>query len=258
MRRHSGFSLVELSIVLVILGLLTGGILAGQSLIRASELRSMVTEVNRYNAAVYAFRDKYFALPGDMRNAVRFWDAQAGGTADGLDTDCQALDFTSPATTKATCNGNGNGVLSWKETWRAWQHLANAGLVEGSYAGVEGNATDVSWGTPGFNMPRSKVENAGYAYFWLGTLSSVANYFDASYGNALLFGRDNGVDEAFIHASEAWNIDTKMDDGRPAHGKVIGPANSMRPNCTTTNDATAEYRFNATVKQCNLYFITGF
>ena len=60
-----GFSLVELSIVLVILGLLTGGILAGQSLIRAAELRSISTDYSRYIAAVQAFRDKYFALPGD-------------------------------------------------------------------------------------------------------------------------------------------------------------------------------------------------
>lgn len=68
-----GFSLVELSIVLVILGLLTGGILAGQSLIRASELRSVSTELQRYSSAIYSFRDQYMALPGDMLNATSFW-----------------------------------------------------------------------------------------------------------------------------------------------------------------------------------------
>ena len=73
---RSGFSLVELSIVLVILGLLTGGILAGQSLIRAAELRSVATESQRYMAALNSFRDKYFALPGDMANATAFWGAQ--------------------------------------------------------------------------------------------------------------------------------------------------------------------------------------
>lgn len=59
--RKRGFSLVELSIVLVILGLLTGGILAGQSLIRAAELRAVSTEYSRYATAVQSFRDKYFA-----------------------------------------------------------------------------------------------------------------------------------------------------------------------------------------------------
>jgi prepilin-type N-terminal cleavage/methylation domain-containing protein len=67
-----GFSLVELSIVLVILGLLTGGILAGQSLIRAAELRSITTQFNQYVSATQSFRDKYMALPGDMPNATRF------------------------------------------------------------------------------------------------------------------------------------------------------------------------------------------
>ena len=71
--KRSAFSLVELSIVLVILGLLTGGILSGQSLIRAAELRSVTTEYSRYTAATYSFRDKYFALPGDMSNAESFW-----------------------------------------------------------------------------------------------------------------------------------------------------------------------------------------
>lgn len=69
MSQRNAFSLVELSIVLVILGLLVGGILAGQSLIRASELRAVTSEQARIVTAIQAFRDKYFALPGDMRNA---------------------------------------------------------------------------------------------------------------------------------------------------------------------------------------------
>ena len=69
------FSLVELSIVLVILGLLVGGILTGQSLIRAAELRSVTTEFSQYQTAVMTFRDKYFAIPGDMKNARDFWGA---------------------------------------------------------------------------------------------------------------------------------------------------------------------------------------
>ncbi len=70
--RH-GFSLVELSIVLVILGLLTGGILAGKSLMRASELRAVSTEYQRYLTAAQSFRGKYFELPGDFSKAQSFW-----------------------------------------------------------------------------------------------------------------------------------------------------------------------------------------
>lgn len=148
-RAAHGFSLVELSIVLVILGLLTGGILGGQSLIRAAELRSVTTDVNRYSTAVHSFRNKYYALPGDMPNAVRFWGAQAGSTADGTDNTCIMLDKDSPATDQRTCNGDGNGNIGWltdfsnvvnMETHRAWQHLANAGLIEGKFAGVPNTA----------------------------------------------------------------------------------------------------------------------
>mgnify|MGYP001100732306 CR=1 FL=1 len=71
-----GFSLVELSIVLVILGLLVGGILGGKSLIKAAELRSISTEQAQWNTAIKAFRDKYFMLPGDMNNATSFGEPQ--------------------------------------------------------------------------------------------------------------------------------------------------------------------------------------
>ena len=130
---RSAFSLVELSIVLVILGLLTGGILAGQNLIRAAELRSVTTQMTQYRTAFYTFRDKYFAIPGDMRNAIDFWGAQDG--ADGVGLDC----FNDPSSTQATCNGDGDGDIQlypMTETYRAWQHLANAGLIEGTYTGA--------------------------------------------------------------------------------------------------------------------------
>ena len=72
-RTDGGFSLLELSIVLVILGLLAGGVLSGKSLIRAAELRTIGTERDRFRTAMYAFRDKYFMLPGDISNATSFW-----------------------------------------------------------------------------------------------------------------------------------------------------------------------------------------
>ena len=128
----NAFSLVELSIVLVILGLLTGGILAGQNLIRASELRAVITEFQNYNTAVNTFRDKYFALPGDMRNATAFWGDQATGTE-------SCSDGSVPDGTPGTCNGDGNGNITSAagviEYLRFWQHLSLSGLIEGSYTG---------------------------------------------------------------------------------------------------------------------------
>lgn len=147
--REKAFSLVELSIVLVILGLLTGGILTGQSLIRASELRSVATDLQRYQAAVHTFRDKYFALPGDMPNATRFWGVQHATPATCI---------TTASTTALTCNGDGNGQVAdtTYEAFRFWQHLANAGLIEGSYSGVTGPDSGFDH-VIGVNAPRAKM-----------------------------------------------------------------------------------------------------
>lgn len=173
---RAAFSLVELSIVLVILGLLTGGILGGQSLIRAAELRAVSTEYSRYATAMSSFRDKYFAVPGDMSNATQFWGTAAA---------CPGTNAT-PSTTQATCDGNSSGGVdiltpASNEVFRFWQHLANAGLVEGSYSGVSNNATAatadarLSW-----NVPPSKLSNGGWSPQWLGVVpvSSVTGWFE--------------------------------------------------------------------------------
>jgi prepilin-type N-terminal cleavage/methylation domain-containing protein len=248
--RTQAFSLVELSIVLVILGLLIGGILSGQALIRAAELRAIPTEVGRFNAAVMSFRDKYFQLPGDMTNASSFWNLAA--TCPG--------DFTTPATTPLTCNGDGNGQINWAEAWRAWQHLANAGLIEGSYTGVQGAASDPYFGVAGSNMPASKAARAGYVYVWIGTYTSdTAPYFKGNYGNTLHWGNDNGVDEGtLIKPEEAWNIDSKMDDGIPSTGNLRSFTNPQRGCATTGVASTAKYDLASSNTTCNLLFITGF
>lgn len=248
-----GFSLVELSIVLVILGLLTGGILAGQNLIRAAELRSVSTELQRYSAAVYTFRDKYFALPGDMSNATAFWGARDGG--DGLGTDCT----TAVSTDQTTCNGTGDGRVTdcSYEMFRFWQHLANAGLIEGSYTGVEDAAACNH--TFGLNSPRSKLSNAGVSFSFINFGGDAATYaYD--YGHIFWFGAQSGdrAQRPALTPEEAWNVDTKMDDGMPGTGKVIPRSGASWGNalsCTTSTSATdytGEYRFMNTAQACAL------
>lgn len=118
--KQAGFTLVELSIVLVIIGLLVGGILGGQELIRAAELNSISSDANKYKVAVNAFRLKYNAMPGDMKNAFDYWGAAQGCTN---------------AQTGTGCNGNGDGRMTWNsEGVRAWSHLAWAGIVPGTWA----------------------------------------------------------------------------------------------------------------------------
>ena len=76
----NGFTLLELSIVMVIIGLIIGGITVGQDLIRSAELNSVVTDINKYKTAINTFNLKYNAMPGDMSNATSYWGDQATGT----------------------------------------------------------------------------------------------------------------------------------------------------------------------------------
>ncbi len=251
---RQAFSLVELAIVLVILGLLVGGILAGRSLIRASELRAIPQELNRYNTAIHAFRDRYFGLPGDITNATKFW---------GTDANCPG-DFSTPSTGSATCDGSGNGRIEGNtETFRAWQHLANAGLIKGQYTGVNGHASLTNFGIAGQNIPTSKASSdCGYGIFYVGPRdSSATGFFEGNYGNPLRFGAGQGIDggNGRLLGHEAWNVDTKMDDGMPGKGKLrVGPFNS-RPECSDGNDAaTAGYQLTSTVRQCHLLYIIGY
>lgn len=248
---HRAFSLVELSIVLVILGLLTGGVLTGQSLIRAAELRSVTTDFQRYSSAIQAFRDKYFALPGDMTNATMFWGKD--------NTNCSGN--TGTAATPGTCNGDGNGQIdAWSEMYRAWQQLANAGLVEGSYTGFLTSASAVVPPVIGGTVPKSKISSTYWQLLWFSQYSGTNSEFGYSdladvKKNTLIFSGTNAsswVSTAVIRPEEAWNIDTKMDDGRPAFGLVRG---SPAGGCTSGTTSAATYVLTTTTQICSVAFI---
>jgi prepilin-type N-terminal cleavage/methylation domain-containing protein len=248
------FSLVELSIVLVILGLLIGGILSGQSLIRAAELRGVSTDYQRYAAAIHTFRDKYFALPGDMTNATAFWNS-LGGT--GSDATCQALS----ATGKPTCNGNGDGqiiqstTVGFDERFRSWQHLANAGLVEGSYTGVNGVVGAAYVPVIGSNLPRAKLANTYMDICWaypnygiFSTSSALSVNLISIYGSATL-------PYAALKPEDAWNIDTKYDDGDPIYGRVFTPKKTspVGTDCATADTPPSRYDVTNSAILCVLH-----
>ncbi len=255
---RKGFSLVELSIVLVILGLLTGGILAGQSLIRAAELRAVTTEFQRYTTASYSFRDKYFAMPGDWNNAQAVWGAQG--------TNCSGT-VTTLATT-GTCNGDGDGNIGYPgasmsaEAFQFWRQLALAGLIEGSYTGVAGSGSAID-SQPGTNIPRSKMNGAGWGVQYIGGSYGDTETYTAVYGNALIFGGTVSGSlprGSILKPEEAWNIDTKMDDGKPGTGKILAfeIANFANANACTTSASTTDYAgtyaLSRTSLACSFYF----
>ncbi len=155
--RQKGFTLIELSIILAIIGLIVGGIMIGRDIIRVSQLRAVATEAGRYTQVVTDFRDKYLALPGDFAGAEALW---------GSDSNCPTSSSYTTTPHTATCNGDGNGRIgdynattySWGgqayEVMRAWQQLADAGLIDGQYSGVaSSNAVAVI----GVNVPASQV-----------------------------------------------------------------------------------------------------
>lgn len=109
--QQSGFTLVEIAIVLVIIGLLLGGVLKGQELINSAKVRSLNDKFSGVTAAWYAFQDRYRAVPGDYNQA-----------------DVNISDEVT--------NGQGNGLVNTNgERGQAWRHLAYAGMISGQYTG---------------------------------------------------------------------------------------------------------------------------
>lgn len=252
---RSGFSLVELSIVLVILGLLTGGILGGRSLIHAAELRSVVQEYEQYQTATVSFREQYDAMPGDMLEATRYWGRADNGSFSGQ---CAAPD-TDEGTGKQTCNGNGNGDLDTNnELFRFWQHLANAGLIAGNYSGV-GGVNGSNHHVIGENCPASRMSSTigwGARQIMLNFTGTGTLWETYPPRDLLRLGGETGsiLSGNVFTPEDAWNIDMKTDDGRPGSGSIWS---RTWDTCTTatgnTEYKTAEYALSNTDEVCALF-----
>ena len=258
-----GFSLVELSIVLVILGLLTGGILAGQNLIRAAELRAVSSEFDRYVTATQTFRDKYFALPGDFKDATKFWGRQVSA-GHCVTNSAQAV------ATPGACDGNGDGLLNngstasqSQEPFQYWRQLALAGLVEGSYTGIAGSAGYRQL-IRGENAPASKLGQGSWHIHGVGSQDGASFAWAGEYGNSFTYGNVEPTDiteSVIMKPEEMWNLDTKMDDGRPSYGKLVAyrtqadcQTQANQPQSAAPNN---EYNLTDTSISCYVVFKTG-
>ncbi len=117
MNRSRGFTLIEIAIVLVIIGLLLGGVLKGQELITSARVRNLISQQDGVKAAFFGFLDRYRAYPGDY--------GQASLTIPGC------------GGTPACANGNNNGQITNNgtvdEPIAVWEHLSKAGFINGSY-----------------------------------------------------------------------------------------------------------------------------
>lgn len=124
MKKQAGFTLVEIAIVLVIIGLLLGGVLKGQELITQAKIKNIANDLNGMSAAVYAYQDRYKKFPGDDNGASRWSGASTG--------DGNASVGASGLTSAVACSSGTTG-----ENCAFWNHLRHSGLVGGDSASAE-------------------------------------------------------------------------------------------------------------------------
>ena len=140
--KQSGFTLVEIAIVLVIIGLLLGGVLKGQELINSAKIKNIVNDMNGVSTAVYGYQDRFKALPGDdliAGGATGRWASSFSGNGDTKVDGAFDATFTAPF------------AAATVETIKFWQHLRLAGFVGGDPAtgqplNAAGGIMGVQWG----------------------------------------------------------------------------------------------------------------
>lgn len=206
---RTGFTLVELSIVLVIIGLVVGGVLVGRDLITHAMLQSQIKQIEKFKTAHFTFRTKYEQLPGDLNSPAAYnFGVIAGGPAAGL--------------------GDNDGCIQGSATAEAtmyWRHLGEAGLIEGRY---DGNQQVVADRNVGETFPIAKIGRNGLDAAYVkntpvGVIVLCAggvNYYQVGVSStSILYGGSRAI-LAFT-PGESYLIDTKIDDGKPLMGRVV-------------------------------------
>ena len=221
--QQQGFTLLELAIVLVIIGLIVGGILVGQDMIKSAEIRATVGQIEKYNTAVNTFRSKYGAIPGDIPQ---------GSAAN--------FGFFQLTSNPTIGQGDGNGLIEGGgagitaaigENITFWRHLSDASLIDGSLGTIGNSAIVAATGlltgdvtTVAQSLPTSKTtpveyfivySAGGYNYYQLMPINGITAATGAySYGTTGLT------------PIQSVNMDNKLDDGQPSTGVVVARGTS--------------------------------
>ncbi|MFA5592291.1 MAG: prepilin-type N-terminal cleavage/methylation domain-containing protein [Micavibrio sp.] len=244
--KNKGFTLVELAIVMTIIGLLVGGILAGQELISNSRIRAVMTTVKKIQTSASAYQQKYGQLPGDHNLATeRLPGCDAAnhcrnGNADGM--------IGQPATTYHNNNQIGMTSMPAMETAQFWKHLLLAGYIGGVLPAAD--PASPTWGTThprcdgcgGFTMVYLQQTAAEYPY--RGNYIMLRAYPDGSPDPS------GGPNRGAVKPQWAREIDEKMDNGFAQSGDVL----SYHNNGLCSNAATGEYETAQGDKNCVMIF----
>ena len=228
-----GFTLVEIAIVLVIIGLLLGGILKGQEMINSARARHIADLTSDIPAAYFGFIDRFNRVPGD-------WDSAAASMGLGLTVDNGGVGVL--GNNGRIDNPAGSEFL---EPNALWEQLAKAGFIEGAYTGDPGSPTTTSAQAP---------LNAFNNIIVLGRTADYQDDGTPAVRLNLTLGRGIPVDIAR-------ETDLKLDDGNPLTGvlrlaiddpgNVFNTIGSTDPGCAAAN----EYNVAGDVQDCNLVYL---
>jgi prepilin-type N-terminal cleavage/methylation domain-containing protein len=240
--RQAGFTLAELAIVIVIIGLIIAATMSVREFSRNAELNSMINESKFYINQFNQFQTTYSAIAGDMANASSIWPSGTNGDGNGL-------------VRAATVANTG-------EVFYVFQHLALAGFIKGNYTGATSGGVGTFYAKIGTNVPISQLTGITYMFDHPnaldGNVSADAFYFNGLYPNVLRVAglRDTSTglpDVSILTPKEALQVDLKFDDGAPNLGWILTPNRTALPNCTTAAVAYDSLTANGDVKNC--YFI---
>jgi prepilin-type N-terminal cleavage/methylation domain-containing protein len=213
---QKGFTLIEISIVLIVIGLIIGGILVAQDLIKTAGINATITQLQKYNAAVTLFDTKYGGIPGDLPFA----------TANSYNLN--------PPAGPLTAGGDGNGLIQSSgadpayflgEPILFWSELSAANLIEGAY----GNSATTS-GAMATDITSTALANNYMPPAKLGHSNSISVASTGKENCFLISGFGSGKITAAtgiyspqantLTPQEAYNIDAKIDDGLPGSGSI--------------------------------------
>jgi prepilin-type N-terminal cleavage/methylation domain-containing protein len=191
-RNQSGFTLIEIAIVLVIIGLLLGGVLKGQELINSAKVKNLATDFRNIPVYIYGYQDKFKALPGD--------DANAAAHVTGATACSGAAAICSPG--NGIINGPWDTTTQTAESQLFWQHVRMAGLAAGATSG-DMLPTNAVGGVIG--ITNGGVDNPDVVAYTAPATKLTGAYIICSAG---------------ILGKYAKQLDITMDDGSPTGGSM--------------------------------------
>lgn len=237
-RNDEGFTLIELSVVIVIIGLIVAGVVAGASLVEQSKIRSLTSDYQKYMAAVSAFRLQYNYLPGDLPNGSQY--GFGGGD-----------------------HGNGNRFLQDDASHAGWHSKNNAELTQFwihlGQSGAKLLPNDFQGGTGATNAVSSLADldellpKDSFDGHW-GVISNKPS--NSGQGSAFVLGTTNvGAStnwavRHYLTPRAAFSLDNKLDDGNPFTGNVLAKGGDGSSHCCLRPTTGPTYDQGGDVASC--------